>query len=57
MPFVSFIQGWANSPSIVELENFLSNQKALEKQATNSSKPTSQIEDVLYTNDKEEFLL
>lgn len=30
-PFVTSIQGWANQPSIEELENLLSNQEALAK--------------------------
>ena len=53
MPFISSIQGWANQPSIVELENLLSNQEALMKQMFNSSsKSFSQVEDILYTKDQ-----
>ena len=31
MPFVSSIQGWENQPTVIELENLLSNQEALIK--------------------------
>ena len=37
MPFVSSIQGWANQPTVIELENLLSNQEALIKQMTSSN--------------------
>ncbi|KAA8540328.1 hypothetical protein F0562_024753 [Nyssa sinensis] len=53
MPFISSIQGWANQPSIIELENLLSNQEALMKQMASSNKQSpSQVEDALYTKDK-----
>ncbi|GMI96773.1 hypothetical protein HRI_003346600 [Hibiscus trionum] len=51
MPFVSSIQGWANQPSIFELENLLSNQEALIKQMT-STKLSSKSEDVLFVKDQ-----
>ena len=47
MPFISSVQGWENQPSIVELENLLSNKEALLKQM--SSKFSSQKDNVLYT--------
>ena len=34
MPFVCLIQGWANQPRVIELENLLFNQEALIKQMT-----------------------
>nr|DAD45748.1 TPA_asm: hypothetical protein HUJ06_003978 [Nelumbo nucifera] len=40
------IQGWAKQPSIIELENLLSNQEALVKQMTNNS--LSKVEDALH---------
>ncbi|CAK9155221.1 unnamed protein product [Ilex paraguariensis] len=49
MPFISTVQGWATQPSIVDLENLLSNQEALVKQMT---RPISEVEDVLFTKDK-----
>lgn len=54
MPFTASVQGWANQPSIVELENLLSNQEALVKQmsSTTSASTTSAVEDVLFTKDK-----
>ncbi|KAA8549858.1 hypothetical protein F0562_001542 [Nyssa sinensis] len=53
MPFISSIQGWANQPFIIELENLLSNQEALMKQiASNNKQSPSQVEDALYTKDK-----
>ncbi|XP_073158632.1 uncharacterized protein [Henckelia pumila] len=53
MPFISSIQGWTNQPTIIELENLLSNQEALIKQMSGSSKQSfSRQEDVLYTKDK-----
>ncbi|KAA8521602.1 hypothetical protein F0562_012275 [Nyssa sinensis] len=53
MPFISLIQGWANQPSIIELENLLSNQEALMKQMASSNKQSpSQVEDAFYTKDK-----
>lgn len=45
MPFISSIQGWVKQPSIIELENLLSNQEALVKQM--SEKSTSNVEDAL----------
>lgn len=36
-PFLTSIQGWANQPSIVELENLLTNQEALEMQMAKAS--------------------
>lgn len=51
MPFISSIQGWANQPSIFELENLFLNQEALVKQVTNYGKFLPQLEDVLYTKD------
>ncbi|KAJ6832875.1 uncharacterized protein M6B38_342070 [Iris pallida] len=50
MPFISSVQGWANQPSIIKLENLLSNQEALVKQMTKMS--VSSIDDVLYTKDQ-----
>ena len=47
MPFISLVQGWANQPSIVELENLLSNKEALLKQMSNKS--SSQEDNDLYT--------
>lgn len=35
-PFITFIQGWANQPSLEELQNLLSNQEALTKQMVKS---------------------
>lgn len=53
MPFISSIQGWATQPSIIELENLLSNQEALVKQMTSNDKQSlSQVEDALYTKDQ-----
>ncbi|RWR74934.1 Integrase, catalytic core [Cinnamomum micranthum f. kanehirae] len=53
MPFISSIQGWATQPSIIELENLLSNQEALVKQMTsNDKKSLSLVEDALYTKDQ-----
>lgn len=51
MPFSSSIQGWSKQPSIIELENLLSNQEALENQMTNN-KPSVQVEEVLYSRDQ-----
>ena len=48
MPFISSVQGWANQPSIVELDNLLSNQEALVKQMSSKSS-SSQEDNVLYT--------
>ncbi|KAJ9554092.1 hypothetical protein OSB04_018137 [Centaurea solstitialis] len=50
MPFISSIQGWAKQPSIIELENLLSNQEALEKQMANTT--LSQEDNVLYTRER-----
>ena len=36
-PFLTSIQGWANQPSIVELENLLTNQEALVMQMAKAS--------------------
>lgn len=53
LSFISSIQGWANQPSIIELENLLLNQEALVKQMGSSNKQSpSQVEDALYTKDK-----
>ncbi|KAA8532301.1 hypothetical protein F0562_032334 [Nyssa sinensis] len=53
MPFISSIQGWANQPSIIELENLLLNREALMKQMASSNKQSpSQVEDAFYTKDK-----
>ncbi|ESR33725.1 hypothetical protein CICLE_v10006335mg [Citrus x clementina] len=53
MPFISLVQGWPNQPTIIELENLLSNQEAIHKQAANNNNnSTSQVEDVLYTKDQ-----
>lgn len=49
MPFISSIQGWANQPSIVELENLLSNQEALVKQMC--GKTNFEVDDALFTKD------
>ena len=58
MPFVPSIQGWANQPTIIELENSLFNQEALIKQMTSSNKLSPKSEDVLCQKSKEtEFLL
>lgn len=52
MPFVSSIQGWVNQPSIFELENLISNQEALVKQATSNKHSYPQTEDALYMKDQ-----
>ncbi|KAK9190308.1 hypothetical protein WN943_018912 [Citrus x changshan-huyou] len=52
IPFISSVQGWPNYPSIIELENLLSNLEAIHKQAANNNNSTSQVEDVLYTKDQ-----
>jgi len=59
MPFISSVQGWANQPSIIELENVLTNHEELVKQMFRNNKPLSQVDDVLYTKDqgKRNFLL
>nr|DAD31904.1 TPA_asm: hypothetical protein HUJ06_010755 [Nelumbo nucifera] len=49
MPFISSIQGWMNQPSIVELENLLSNQEALVKQMSGKF---PNVEDALFVKDK-----
>ncbi|KAJ0100063.1 hypothetical protein Patl1_21759 [Pistacia atlantica] len=53
MPFISSVQGWANQPLIIELENLQANQQELVKQMSGSSKSLSHGEDVLYTKDQE----
>ncbi|XP_042513289.1 uncharacterized protein LOC122088178 isoform X2 [Macadamia integrifolia] len=45
MPFITSLQGWVNQPSIIDLENLLSNQEALAKQM--SSKSISEPAEVL----------
>ena len=50
MPFISSIQGWTNQPSVVELENLLSNQEALVKQMTGKHVPD--VEDAFFAKDK-----
>ena len=52
MPFVSSIQGWANQPTVIELENLLSNQEALIKQMPSSNEFFRKSEDVLYVKDQ-----
>ncbi|KAG6424918.1 hypothetical protein SASPL_115341 [Salvia splendens] len=53
MPFISSIQGWVNQPSIIELENLLSNQEALVKQIIGGNRQSSsRVEEVLYAKDK-----
>lgn len=52
IPFISSVQGWPNYPSIIELENLLSNLEAIHKQAANNNNSTSQVEDVLYTKNQ-----
>ncbi|KAJ7962110.1 Retrovirus-related Pol polyprotein from transposon TNT 1-94 [Quillaja saponaria] len=42
-PFVTSIQGWANQPSVEELENLLSNQEAPAKQMAKNLEPNSVI--------------
>ena len=37
MPFISSVQGWVNQPSIIKLENLLSNQEAMMKQMSKKS--------------------
>ncbi|KAH7837958.1 hypothetical protein Vadar_020102 [Vaccinium darrowii] len=37
MPSLTSIQGWATKPTIIELENLLSNQEALAKQMASAS--------------------
>lgn len=51
MLFISSIQGWAIQPTIVELEDLLSNQEALAKQMGDNSKHAPQSEKVLYAKD------
>ncbi|KAG6384138.1 hypothetical protein SASPL_156061 [Salvia splendens] len=53
MPFFSSIQGWVNQPSIIELENLLSNHEALVKQIIGGNNQSlSRVEKVLYAKDK-----
>ena len=52
MPFISSVQGWANQPSVIDLENLLSNQEALVKQMTSNNKPLYQADEVLYASDQ-----
>lgn len=53
MPFISSIQGWTTQPSIIDLENLLSNQEDLVKQMTSNDKQSlCQVEDALYTKDQ-----
>ncbi|KAG6391252.1 hypothetical protein SASPL_149005 [Salvia splendens] len=53
MPFISSIYGWVNQPSIIELENLLSNQEALVKQIFGgNNQSSSRVEEVLYAKDK-----
>ncbi|KAH7843402.1 hypothetical protein Vadar_016136 [Vaccinium darrowii] len=42
MPFLTSIQGWATQPTIIELENLLSNQEALAKQMASNNKKNNQ---------------
>ena len=51
MPFISSVQGWADKPSIIDLENILSNHEALVKQM--SSNPHTQEDNALYARDHE----
>ena len=50
MPFISSIQGWAKQPSIIELENLLSNQEALEKQMANTTLSLKKITSFILEN-------
>ena len=52
MPFISSIQGWTNLPTIIELENLLSNQDALIKQMTSNNEFSPELEGVLYVKDQ-----
>ena len=52
MPFVSSIQGWANQPMVIELENLLSNEGALVKQMTSGNEFSPKSEDALYVKDQ-----
>ena len=52
MPFVSLIQRWAKQPTIIELENLLSNQEALIKRMTSSNELSTKSKDVLYVKDQ-----
>ena len=52
MPFVSSIQGWENQPTVIELENLLSDQEALIKQMTSSNEFSRKSEDVLNVKDQ-----
>ena len=52
MLFVTSIQVWANPPTIIDMENLLSNQKALIKQMTSNNKLSPKSEDVLYVKDQ-----
>lgn len=49
MSFIISIQGWADQPSVKELENLLSNQEALAKQMTNKGE---EKEAVLFSKGK-----
>lgn len=51
MPFISSVQGWATQPFIIELENLLSNQEALTKQAASSNNQAFK-ENVFYTKEQ-----
>ena len=51
MSFVSSIQGWVNQPTVIELENLLSNQEALVKQMTSNNEFSPKSEDVLHVKD------
>ncbi|XP_026439708.1 uncharacterized protein LOC113338515 [Papaver somniferum] len=44
MSFITSVQGWQTQPSVIKLENLLTNQEALIKQM--SSKTISEVEDV-----------
>ena len=52
MSFVSSIQGWENQPTVIELENLLSNQEAMVKQMTSSNEFSTKSEDALYVKDQ-----
>ena len=50
MPFISSVQGWVDQPSIIDLENLLSNQEALVKQMSNN--PHTQGDNALYARNQ-----
>lgn len=48
IPFISSVQGWTTQPSIIELENLLSNKEALMRQMSGKHRS----EDVLFIKEK-----